>query len=199
MFLLHRPAAADVERFIAASRDLPLSYEPIGLAREGVAAFAEASAPSAGFNLDEHTAIVGSGEAAFARATRALIEWRHYELGWLDVFPKPAPIVPGTVVAVSVNHLGFWSLNGCRVVYSIGSPGDSAFGFAYGTLANHAEAGEEIFQVSLDPDTGEVSYLIRAASKPRAVLARVGTPVVRRLQARFRRDSARALQRAIAV
>jgi uncharacterized protein (UPF0548 family) len=189
VFLLHRPAAADVERFIAASRDLPLSYEPIGLAKTG----------GDGFQIDEHVGIVGSGEAAFARATRALIEWRHYELGWLDVSPKPAPIVPGTVVAVSVRHLGFWSLNGCRVVYSIGSPGDGTFGFAYGTLANHAEAGEEIFQVSLDPDTGDVSYLIRAASKPRAVLARLGTPVVRRLQARFRRDSARALQRAIAV
>jgi uncharacterized protein (UPF0548 family) len=199
VFLFHRPVARDVERFIAASRDLPLSYQPIGLAKNGGAAVAGASASRDGFQIDEHVAIVGSGDAAFARATTALIQWRHYELGWLDVSPKPAPIVPGTVVAVSVSHLGFWSLNGCRVVYSIGSPGDSTFGFAYGTLANHAEAGEEIFQVSLDPDTGEVSYLIRAASKPRAVLARLGTPVVRRLQARFRRDSARALQRAVAV
>ena len=188
MFLLHRPAARDVERFIAASRDLPLSYEPIGLARQG----------GAGFQLDEHTTIVGSGEAAFARATNALIEWRHYELGWLDVSPKPAPLTPGTVVAVSVRHLGFWSLNGCRVVYSIGRPGDTTFGFAYGTLASHAEAGEEIFQVSFRPDTGDVSYLIRAASRPRAALARLGYPVVRLLQAKFRRDSARALQRAIA-
>ena len=188
MFLLHRPSAQDVERFLAASRDLPLSYEPIGLAKEG----------RAGFTLDEHSTIVGSGEAAFARATKALIEWRHYELGWLEVSPKPAPLTPGTVVAVSVRHLGFWSLNGCRVVYAIGSPGDSTFGFAYGTLANHAEAGEEIFQVSYRPDTGEVSYLIRAASKPRALLARLGYPVTRVLQARFRRDSARALRRAIA-
>jgi uncharacterized protein (UPF0548 family) len=197
-----------VERFIAASRDLPLSYDPIGLAREGRAAFAGAStfasatadksAPRAGFDLDERSTIVGSGEAAFVRATNALIEWRHYELGWLEVSPKPAPLTPGTVVAVSVRHLGFWSLNGCRLVYSIGSPGDTTFGFAYGTLANHAEAGEEIFQVSFRPDTGEVSYLIRAASKPRAALARLGYPVVRLLQARFRRDSTRALRRAIA-
>ena len=188
MFLLHRPRPSDVERFIAASRDLPLSYEPVGLAKEG----------GTGFQIDEQVAIVGSGEAAFARATTALIEWRHFELGWLEVFPRRGPIVPGTVVAVAVRHLGFSSLNGCRVVYSIGNPGDATFGFAYGTLANHAEAGEEIFQVSFRADTGEVSYLIRAASKPRAALARLGYPFVRLLQARFRRDSARAMRRAVA-
>lgn len=188
MFLLHRPGARDVERFIAASRELPLSYDPIGLAHQR----------RAGFQVDEQVAIVGSGEAAFARATAALIEWRHFELGWLEVFPGRGPIAPGTVVAVSVRHLGFWSLNGCRVVYSIGSPGDTTFGFAYGTLGNHAEAGEEIFQVSFRPDTGDVSYLIRAASKPRAALARLGYPFVRLLQARFRRDSARAVRRAVA-
>ncbi|HEX9368181.1 MAG TPA: DUF1990 domain-containing protein [Vicinamibacterales bacterium] len=187
MFLLHRPSAQDVERFIAGSRELSLSYEPVGLARAG----------RAGFALDEQIAIVGSGEAAFARATTALIEWRHFELGWVELFPKRPPIAPGAVVVVSVRHLGFWSLNGCRVVYSIGARGDSTFGFAYGTLTNHAESGEEIFQVSFRPETGEVSYRIRAVSRPRAALARLGYPLTRSLQARFRRDSARALRSAI--
>ena len=70
------------------------------------------------------------------------------------------------------------------------------FGFAYGTLTNHAEAGEEVFEVCLDPETDEVRYRIRATSWPRAMLARVGQPVVRALQARFRRDSAAAMTRA---
>ena len=30
------------------------------------------------------------------------------------------------------------------------------FGFAYGTLTNHAESGEELFEVFLDPATGDV-------------------------------------------
>lgn len=187
MFLFHQPSSHDVDRFIGASRELPLSYDPIGLAREG----------RRGFDVDEQTAIVGRGEAAFVRATAALAEWRHFELGWVELFPKRASIAPGTVVVVSARHLGFWSLNGCRVVYSIGSESDQAFGFAYGTLANHAECGEEIFQVSFRPETGEVSYLIRAASKPRAALAKLGYPLARLLQARFRRDSARALKSAI--
>ena len=188
MFFLHRPSVKDVERFLSESRDLPLSYEPVGLAR----------ARRQGFVLDEQVAVLGSGDAVFARATAALLEWRQFELGWVELVPGPASISPGTVVAVMVRHLGFWSLNGCRVVYQIGLPGDREFGCAYGTLTNHAESGEEIFRVSIHPETGEVSYTIRAVSKPRATLARLGYPVVRSLQARFRRDSAAAVRRAVA-
>ena len=187
MFLLHAPSPQDIERFVAASRELQLSYAPVGLV----------SRTPAGFRVDEQTTVIGSGEAAFRRATTALTEWRHFDLGWVQVFPKQAPVVPGSVVAVAVRHLGFWSLNGCRVVSTVGAPGEATYGFAYGTLTNHAECGEELFQVSLQPASGDVLYLIRAASKPRAALARLGYPFTRALQARFRRDSARALRRAI--
>jgi len=188
MFLNRRPTPQEIDGFIAASRELPLSYDPVGLA---------AQEPE-GFRLDEHVALIGRGDAAFERAKIALAEWRHFELGWLEVFPRAAPVAPGTVVAVLVRHLGFWSMNGCRVVYSVGVAHGHEYGFAYGTLSNHAERGEEIFKVSLSPDTGEVSYAIRAASRPRALLARLGYPVTRTLQARFRRDSALAIARAIA-
>jgi uncharacterized protein (UPF0548 family) len=107
--------------------------------------------------------------------------------------------VPGTDVLVVARHAGFWSVNPCRIVYLLGdAPGGATpvAGFAYGTLAGHAEAGEEIFQVSIDPSNGEVSYFIRAVSRERAWLARLGFPVARALQARFRRDSAAAMQRA---
>jgi hypothetical protein len=39
MFLVQRPAAEDIERFLFESRDLPLSYDPIGLARNGRSGF----------------------------------------------------------------------------------------------------------------------------------------------------------------
>ncbi len=107
------------------------------------------------------------------------------------MFPRTASLEPGTVVAVLIRHLGFWSLNGCRVVYT--RDGDTRFGFAYGTLTNHAERGEELFEVTMEHETGEVTYRIRAASRPRAALAKAGYPIARLLQARFRRDSVRAM------
>jgi uncharacterized protein (UPF0548 family) len=188
MFLARRPSQRELEEFITRSRDLSLSYDPIGIAR---------TSPH-GFKVDEASGVIGHGERAFEQAKLALTEWRHFDFSWVELFPRVAPIEPGSVVAVLVNHLGFWSLNGCRVVYTLGDrrtgPG---FGFAYGTLINHAEMGEEIFEVSLVPDSGEVVYRIRAVSKPRATLARIGCLFTRILQSRFRRDSINALRRAI--
>lgn len=187
MFLSRRPSPQDVARFLDASKDLPLSYAPVGLARTG--------AP--GFRLDDEVVAIGTGDAAFFRATAALTEWRHFDLGWVELHPRQAEITDGTVVAVAIRHFGFWSLNGCRVVYSTRDPRQSTFGFAYGTLTNHAECGEELFEVRLDPRTGEVTYRIRAVSRPRAPLARFGYPLARILQARFRRDSVAAVRRAV--
>jgi uncharacterized protein (UPF0548 family) len=101
-------------------------------------------------------------------------------------------------VAVLVRHLGFWSINGCRVLYRVGDESDDVrFGFAYGTLTNHAESGEELFEVFIDPKTADVSYRIHAMSWPQAALARVGKPIARILQARFRSHSAAAMVRAV--
>jgi|SRR5436190_2881955 uncharacterized protein (UPF0548 family) len=185
MFLTHRPNASELENFVDHSRELPLSYHPTGIAQTGYG----------GFRLDTASAVIGKGRAAFVRAQQALAEWRQIDFGWVQLFPPHASLEPGTVVAVLVEHLGFWSLNGCRIVYSVGDK-QSSFGFAYGTLTNHAEMGEEIFEVSMT-ESDEVTYRISAASRPRAVLARIGYPYTRFCQARFRRDSIAAMKRAI--
>jgi uncharacterized protein (UPF0548 family) len=188
MFLTHRPSQRELEEFIERSRGLPLSYAPVGIARY--------SPP--GFNSDLATTVIGHGRDTFERAKSALALWRHYEMGWVELFPAGAAIDPGTNVGVLVRHLGFWSLNGCRVVYRVGDgESESSFGFAYGTLTNHAELGEEIFEVRLEPESEAVIYRIQAVSKPRAPLARLGYPIARYFQERFRRDSTRALRRAI--
>jgi uncharacterized protein (UPF0548 family) len=188
MFLFTRPSKSDLQGFIDQSRHLQLSYDPIGIARE--------SPP--GYNCDLASEVVGHGRPAFERAKLALINWRHYELQWAELLPRGASIEVGTNVAVLVRHLGFWSLNGCRVVYGIGDPGsETSFGFAYGTLRNHAEMGEETFEVVFDPESENVIYRIRAVSRPRAFLAWLGYPITRVLQERFRRDSIKALRRAV--
>lgn len=188
MFVTRRPTELEIEKFIDQSRDLPLSYAPVGIGKQS----------PAGFKLDCLAGIVGRGKNAFDLARRALTEWRHFDLGWVELYPRAAPVEPGTTVAVLIRHAGLWSLNGCRVVYSVGDAGVSA-GFAYGTLANHAEMGEEIFQVSIAADSEAVTYKIRAVSRPRAALARIGYPYVRFCQSRFRRDSLVAVRRAVGI
>jgi uncharacterized protein (UPF0548 family) len=189
MFLARRPSPQRIDRFLRESQVLPLSYSPTGIA----------STTTARGDFAEVTVVIGHGTAAFERARAALMAWQHFDIGWVETFPRAAPVVSGTVVAVLIRHLGFWSLNGCRVLYAIGSPTDVArFGFAYGTLTNHAESGEEIFEVSIDAQTNEVTYRIQAISWPQALLARVGQPFVRVLQERFRTHSGAAMRRATA-
>ena len=185
MFLARRPTRNVIDRFLRESEDLPLSYGPVGIVR----------ARTAGLHLDELAVAVGHGQADFERARAALLAWKQFDIGWVETFPRHAPVAVGTIVAVLIQHLGFWSLNGCRVLYSVGSPRDVArFGFAYGTLTNHAESGEELFEVSIDPRTEEVVYRIRATSSPQATLARFGQPIVHALQRRFRDHSAAAMK-----
>lgn len=187
LFLARRPSLETIDRFLRESQNLPLSYGPIGIV----------TADSVRQDIDQATVAIGHGKADFERARAALMAWKQFHIGWVETFPRHAPVAIGTVVAVLIRHLGFWSLNGCRVLYSVGSLNDVArFGFAYGTLTNHAESGEELFEVFIDPQTDEVIYRIRASSWPQATLARVGQPIVRVLQERFRDHSAAAMKRA---
>jgi len=187
MFFARHPSTDAIDCFLRDSQKLPLSYGPIGIVRE----------EAASRELDEDIVVIGHGKSDFERARSALIAWKQFDIGWIETFPRHAPVAVGTVVAVLIRHLGFWSLNGCRVLYIVGSRDDARFGFAYGTLTNHAEAGEELFEVFLNPASADVLYRIRAVSRPRVLLTRLGQPVARALQARFRRDSGRALTRAI--
>ena len=185
MFFLRQPSTDDVDRFLTASMEHPLSYtaSDIGAAH--------------GYAVDELSGIVGQGPRDFGYACDALRGWEQFRLGWLTVFPHDAPADPGTTLAVRIRHMGFWSLNGVRVVSREESPG-RRFAVAYGTLTNHAEQGEELFEVSFDAGTGAVRYRIRAISRPRSRLARVGGPIVRLLQARARAESLHAMRRAVA-
>jgi len=186
MFFAKRPSQASIDRFIRDSRGLPLSYEPADVT----------NSPSTRWNLDSIVATIGAGRSDFDRARAALRNWRQFDLGWVELFPRRAPIEPGSGVAVLVRHVGFWSLNGCRVV-TIGEDNESSH-VTYGTLTNHAESGQERFEVFMSQGSGEVTFRIQAVSRPRAALARLGYPVVRRLQARFRADSVEAMRRATA-
>jgi uncharacterized protein (UPF0548 family) len=185
MFLIRRPSTADVDRFLDRCRDLPLSYTPIGILGE----------PPGGRQLDEQAVVIGRGKADFERARAALLTWKHFNLGWVEAFPDRPRIEAGSNIAVLIRHLGFWSLNGARVLELIEAADGCSIGFTYGTLTNHAESGEELFEVSVNPQSGEVAYRIRAVSWAQSPLAWIGQPIVRLLQAQFRKDSAAAMKR----
>ena len=122
-----------------------------------------------------------------------------FDMPWIRLCWPDTPIQPGATVALLVSHLGFWSLNACRIVYVIeeeyGSP--QKYGFAYGTLPDHAAYGEECFTVEYDAKDGAVWYDLVAFSRPRP-LARAAYPLTRALQKRFARDSKVAMQNHLA-
>jgi uncharacterized protein (UPF0548 family) len=72
------------------------------------------------------------------------------ELGWVQLCWPNAAIHSGSNLAILVRHYGFYSLNGARIVYTIDDSPIKRFGFAYGTLEDHAESGEERFAVEWD-------------------------------------------------
>ncbi len=72
------------------------------------------------------------------------------------------------------------------------------FGFAYGTLPDHAGSGEERFLIEWDRASGEAWYDILAFSRPHWLVARFAYPYMRWLQKRCGRESAAAMVRASA-
>ena len=92
--------------------------------------------------------------------------------------------------SVQAKTFGFWSLNAARIVYVIDEKQNQTarFGFAYGTLPDHVERGEERFTVEWEKDNS-VWYDIYAFSRPQHPLVKLGFPLARRLQKQFVKDS----------
>jgi uncharacterized protein (UPF0548 family) len=189
MLSLQRPSAEQLQAFLMSQAKLDFTYSIVG---------ATSGQPPPGYVVDHTRIKLGGGASAFAAARTALERWDHFRLGWVEPWPADAAINQGQVVAVLARILGMWWVNACRIVYLVNEPGPvSRYGFAYGTLPQHAESGEERFTVEWHKDNDAVWYDILAFSRPRQLLARLGYPYVRRLQKRFARDSAVAMRRAV--
>jgi uncharacterized protein (UPF0548 family) len=187
MFSLQPPSEARIRRMLESQRDAGFSYPEVGATGE--------SAPR-GYNVDHERYLLGEGPVAFSRGKLAIERWEMFRNGWTQLCWPDAAIERGATVAMLARWLGLYSINFCRIVYVIDEP--RRYGFAYGTLPGHVEAGEERFVVEWLED-GTVWYDVFAFSRARHVLARIATPAVRGLQKKFRRDSGRAMQRAVAA
>lgn len=192
MFQLTRPAAAEIERRIAAARDLPDASPPL------VSLMAGADLPvPPGFAHDFCRTELGPGRGSFLDARHAMERWVQFDLGWVSVANTAAPIAPGETVAVLAHAAGLWSLNLSRILEIIDTP--TRFGFLYSTTSMHVEEGQERFLIEFDEEHSSVTYLIEAVSRPRHPLARLAYPFVRTAQHRFQKESQQRMHNEVAA
>lgn len=188
MFLRVRPQTDQVRNFLSERQDEEFSYAELG--------GTQGPAPD-GYNVDHNRTLLGIGADVFERAKAAVTEWKMFDLEWVELFRQDTPIEVGQTVAILVQHFGFYSLNAARIVYTIDESKPLRFGFAYGTLKEHGEIGEERFLVEMSEETGEVWYDLYAFSRPGSTLAKIGYPLSRYLQKAFARDSKQAMLAAV--
>jgi uncharacterized protein (UPF0548 family) len=189
MWSLRTPSLSDLSAYRTAKEKEAFSYHPPGVTAGGDTI--------AGFDRDRYRVVLGQGDDVFRAACNALRQWRQFPRPWTIIHPASAPLQAGTTVALVMRVFGLWWWNAARIVYTIDQTEPTGrFGFAYGTLLDHVERGEERFTVEID-DQGTVFYEILAISRPRLFVARLSYPIVRRLQRKFVRDSQAAMIEAV--
>jgi uncharacterized protein (UPF0548 family) len=189
MFFLKEPSDFTINKFIAAQRDRPFTYSAVG---------ATNGTPPEGFIVDHNRTQLGHGRQVYQRALSALQRWEQFELGWVSIVPKGVPIEIGATVAVKARAFGTWVLNATRIVYVVNERNSvERFGFAYGTLPDHVECGEERFLVEFHKEDETAWCDILAFSKPQHPLVKVSYPLARKLQKRFARDSLERMKRLV--
>jgi uncharacterized protein (UPF0548 family) len=149
---------SELRRLLPTHESAALTYPDVG-ATQG-------QLPDGYRHLHRRTRL-GTGDRAFRRASDALMSWHmHRDSGLAVVGDGPASVHRTVVLAVGRP----WCLVvPCRVVYVVDEP--NRRGFAYGTLPDHPERGEESFIVTRDAND-EVWFEITAFSRPASALTR---------------------------
>lgn len=194
-FYLRKPTLNVVNKLLANQSNADFTYPMVGCTQDRAAH----EQPIAGYVMDHNRVQLGQGQACFNRAKVAIQQWQMFNLGWAQVADPNAPIEVGTQAGVMAQSLGFWSLNVCRIVYTLDEPADDVtrYGFGYGTLPAHIERGEERFCVEYHHSDDTIWYDILAFSHPNKLITKIGYPVVRQFQKRFARTSKQAMVQAV--
>lgn len=178
-------ATQRLQESLARYRAVEPTYEPVGATRGEL---------PAGYRHTRRRVRIGTGKAVFDRAVRALLTWEMHTRSGLTV-AADGPVELGRTVVLGLG-VGLSLVIPCRVVYVVDEP--TRRGFAYGTLPDHPEQGEEAFVVTQDVD-GSVWFEITAFSRPGALLVRRAGPVGRAIQSAATTRYERALASAIAA
>jgi uncharacterized protein (UPF0548 family) len=153
----------------AASTD-PFTYTEVG-------ATSREEHPAA-YRHDRASTVIGD-ETFFDEAVERLRSWQAHR-GSGIALAATGTLAPGTTVALAAPVLSLWIVATCRVVYV--EEGADRFAWAYGTLSQHPEQGEERFE--LRREDGATVFAIEAFSRPRHWLVRAVSPIARRQQVR---------------
>jgi uncharacterized protein (UPF0548 family) len=171
MILLRKPSEEAIRAFLARQHDLGFSYAEVGATRSEL---------PPGYVVDHSRIALGTGPAVYSAAVAAVRRCAMFRLRWVELHRRDAPIEAGLTVAV-LAQAGLWWLNAARVVYTFDEAGPPRrFGFAYGTLPDHAERGAERFMVEEREADDSVWYDILAfSSEParRAIRAPARRPI----------------------
>jgi uncharacterized protein (UPF0548 family) len=188
MFLFRQPDAPMIERWQAEQASSAFSYPEVGMTR---------AEPPPGYFVNHYRLRLGYGGQVYDAACEAIRRWRMFPPEMVEISNPDTPLEPGRTVT-GIAHFGpvRW-VNFCRIVYRVEETGPvRGFGFAYGTLHDHALRGEERFQIEQRHD-GSVWYDLLAYARPRHWLSYVGYPLARVVQKRFARLSLRAMAKAM--
>jgi uncharacterized protein (UPF0548 family) len=185
VFSLRPPSPADLAQVVVTQAACELTYPEHG---------ATGGSLPAGYRHDRCETDLGSfDQAAFDRLGTAVCQWQVQLGAGLTVYPAD-PVRPGMTVALRVRIPGAHVLAAVRIVYVTSEPGRR--GFAYGTLPQHPEQGEEAFHVIRHGS--RILFRVTAFSRPRHPLARIGAPASRLIQQRMTQAYLRAMREAAA-
>lgn len=171
------PTKAQLDTLIESQRSDELTYNKYNLQR---------------FDHDKNQILLGSGNEIWAAAKQAMKQWAMFPDGWAQIYYQNPIFKKGDIVVMNARAFGIWWLNAARILTVLDD--ENHYGFAYGTLPNHVEMGEELFQISMN-EHGEVYYSITAFSKPRFWALRWTYPLSRYFQKKFVRDSLHKMKR----
>lgn len=165
---LSRPGAGDLAEALGAANIADLTYGFVGatLAHEPVVAVRRRS--------------IDLPRAGFEPALAGLREWVCHRGIGATVHPTRAPLEQGATMLVVLPVGPATILAPTRIVAVVDEA--DRFGFAYGTLPGHPEAGEESFVVARGAD-GAVTFTIAVAARPVPLLRPV-SPLVALAQRR---------------
>ena len=192
MISIRKPTHTELKEYLWQHLDVPFTYAEVEGTRND-------DLPE-GFSCGRRRVCLGKGRSCFLQAKKAVVQWKMFPEDFVDLV-WPTPIEEGRVVATMFRAPGFWTVNPCRIIYTIDEVEDSIeqFGFAYGTVGKHLASGEERFTVEYHHEDESVWYEVYCFSRVNHWLSALAYPYLRFQQYRFRSLSANAMKRMVAT